>query len=125
MYNTSTQTKGKKMTIGQTLLNELNAAIEESFEVSNASLPEAFRGKRKARSLASIAKQICKADGPQRDPRGKRGSARLQTLELYAKMAETEQPLQFQPNEDLLYRAELRFAEVLIRVGVLSADDFE
>lgn len=113
------------MTIGQTLLNELNVAIEEAFEVSNASLPEGFRGKRKTRSLASIAKQLRKADGPQRDPRGKKGAARLQTLELYAKMVETEQPLEFEPNEDLLYRAELRFAEVLIRVGILSADDFE
>ena len=122
------------------LFAELDAAIEDSFEVSCESLPASFQGKRKTRSLASIANQIRKKDKTPKDPRAKSikfetvngerkttkaTKERLQTIEAYAKMAEANNALEFDCNEDRLYRAELNFCSMLVKVGILSQEDFE
>ncbi len=134
------ETQGKKMTIADQIFAELDRAIEDSFEVACESLPASFQGKRKARSLGSIANQIRKKDGKIKDPRAKSvkfetvngqrkitkaTKERLQTIEAYAKMAEANNALEFDTNEDRLYRAELNFCAMLVKVGILNEEDFE
>jgi hypothetical protein len=128
------------MTIADTLFAQLDAAIVDSFEVDCESLPASFQGKRKTRSLASIANQLDKKSKKVKDPRAKSvkfetingerkitkaTAERLRTIEAYAKMAEANNALEFDCNEDRLYRAQLNFCSMLVKTGILSEEDFE
>jgi hypothetical protein len=127
------------MTIADQIFAELDATIEDCFDVDSATLPEAFRGKRDRTSLKSLAKKVYKTS-KEKDPRaksvkfetvnGKRKITkatreRLQAIEAYAKMAEANNALEFATNEDRLYRAELNFCSMLVKVGILSEEDFD
>ncbi len=126
------------MTIANELFRQLDAAIEESFDVETSTLPASFQGKRKRRSLSSIANQVRKKDKTfGRDPRSvsvkfdKKGNvtkatkSRLQTLEAYAKMVAEEKAIEFDVNEDALYSKELIFAGMLVKAGIIDPEDFE
>lgn len=128
------------MTIADQLFAELDAAIEESFEVDCNSLPEKFKGKRKARKLGSIANQLGIKSKKVKDPRAvsckfetvncerkitKATKERLRVIEAYAKQAAANNELEFETNEDRLYNAQLTFCGMLVKVGILDAEDFE
>lgn len=128
------------------LFADFRAVILESFEVSNESLPEAYRSKSKngKRSLASIEKQLIKGKPKQvnemessvkfdNDRNIVSGSpSRLAAIEHYRKQVENgSQSMEldggdekFVPfgglSEDKLYRAELNFAATLIKAGIME-----
>lgn len=97
------------MTIAENLLAEFNAVMDDCLFIHD-------------KKFSKIQKQNKK---PKKDPRSIRGHAeRVKVMEIYAKMAEMEIPLDYVANDDKQYVAELRFAALMIEMNVFQADDF-
>lgn len=114
------------MTIASQLFAELDSVMDKCFGFTNDALPESFQSKNPTRSLKSIKNKTKKAELKKVDPRTKRNSPeRLQTIALYATMAQKEEPIVWCENPDRQYRAMVAFATMLIETKVLDAEDFE
>lgn len=122
----------------QAMFNRLSNAIIDMLMVPAEWLPESYRGKKKMRKLRSVVSEAkrrhktmfrpdrevsVKFDADRNITSARPG--RLEVLEKYAAAVEAGEEIQYDVNEDKLYRAQMDFAGAALKAGVFEADDFE
>lgn len=131
----SIATNRAEMTVGaRDALNALDASLMQMFEVKSASIPEEFRGKKKATTFEQIQNKLFKAEKDAPDPRSIsvkfsggtiEGTAeRLATVNKY-RDADDDGINYGQIDERGQYEAEVNFCCLLAKWGVLTEDDLQ
>lgn len=118
---------------------ELDNAIANCLGFTNEALPQRYHSKRdKVQSIARIVAKAKRHDSNlfkedrevsvKFDKRGnvkKARQGRLDILNAYRSMIDNEQPIEYDINEDKLYRNQVAFCGAMIRSGQFDADEFE
>jgi len=127
----------KKFT-AQSLIDAENEAIDcLTITATTDWLPENYIGKRKRRNLRAVVNQSkrcnkklwqdpneisVKFDDSQNVVCGT--PERMARLSKYSENAANESPIDYNANDDRLYRKELVFCEAMVRAGIFESDDF-
>lgn len=122
----------------QELFNNLSNAIIDMLMVPAEWLPESYRGKKKMRKLRSVVNESKRrqktAWKPDREVSVKFDSdrnitsarpGRLAVLEKYAADVAAGREIQYDVDEDKLYRVQLDFVSAGIKAGMFEVDEFE
>jgi len=123
------------------LFAELNAAIVDCLMVPSSWLPENYRGVRSMRKLRSVVNQFRRENKklfrPGREVNvtfervdGERRIAfarpeRLACLDSYASDVDAKREIQFDVDEDRLYRRQLEFLGAMVAGGIIDAEELE
>ena len=121
-------TKGKTMsyefsnTVGGKLLAELRDAVMECIEVPNHLLPEEYRNNRDGvRTLAELEAMHSEATQPSQHQLDK--AAKAERCEKYRKQWEANESIEYDVDEDRLYKNELTFCKLADEAGWIELDD--
>ena len=109
-------------TIGGQLLAELRDAIMECVEVPNDLLPEEYRNNRDGvRTLAELEAMHSEATQPSQHQLDK--AAKAERCEKYRKQWEANESIEYDVDEDRLYKNELTFCKLASDAGWIELDD--
>ena len=109
-------------TIGGQLLAELRDAIMECVEVPNDLLPEEYRNNRDGvRTLAELEAMHSEATQPSQHQLDK--AAKAERCEKYRKQWEANESIEYDVDEDRLYKNELTFCKLASDAGWIEIDD--
>ena len=106
---------------------ELDIAIENAFGLANKHLKAEYRSKGgSVRSLRVLAKAVGIATKKTSKHRQCKNEKAARVANYRAQLeANPEGDIQYNIDEDMVYRKEIAFVTVAIRAGIIDADDFE
>lgn len=117
----------------QQAFNDFSEAIIDMLMVPASWLPESYRGKKKMRKLRSVVNEAKRrqktAWKPDREVSVKFDAdrnitsarpGRLEVLEKYAAAVEAGEPIEYNEDEDKLYRKQLDFVAAGVKAGMID-----
>jgi len=109
-------------TIGGQLVKQLEIAIKECIEVPNSMLPEEYHNNRDGvRTLADLEAMHNKATQPSQHQLDK--AAKAERCEKYRQQWEANESIEYDVDEDRLYKNELTFCKLASDAGWIELDD--
>ena len=109
-------------TIGGQLLAQLREDIMHCIEVPNDMLPEEYRNNRDGvRTLAELEAMHSEATQPSQHQLDK--AAKAERCEKYRKQWEANESIEYDVDEDRLYKNELTFCKLASDAGWIEIDD--
>lgn len=129
---------------GKKLFSEFDALLADVLTVKNEALPEQFRNRVSADETTTMESLVKKTTPKAKSVSEQRAVSvkfetvngervitestpeRLAAIEAYAaQVAAGNEELTFDVDEHRLYRAQMTFATVMVKAGILSEEDFE
>ena len=109
-------------TIGGQLVKQLEIAIKECIEVPNSMLPEEYQNSRDGvRTLADLEEMHNEATQPSQHQLDK--AAKAERCEKYRQQWEANESIEYDVDEDRLYKNELTFCKLASDAGWIELDD--
>ena len=109
-------------TIGGQLVKQLEIAIKECIEVPNSMLPEEYHNNRDGvRTLADLESMHNEATQPSQHQLDK--AAKAERCEKYRQQWEANESIEYDVDEDRLYKNELTFCKLASDAGWIELDD--
>ena len=109
-------------TIGGQLVKQLEIAIKECIEVPNSMLPEEYHNNRDGvRTLADLESMHNEATQPSQHQLDK--AAKAERCEKYRQQWEANESIEYDVDEDRLYKNELTFCKLASDAGWIEFDD--
>jgi len=113
-----------KKTISGQLAEQYRQALMEAIEVPNHMLPEEYRNEKTGlRSLAELDTMHIKEHGPTQHQIDK--AAKAQRIENYRQQWEDNETIEYDKNDDKLYRFEVAFVKGAVDNGWVEIDEDE
>lgn len=129
---------------GKKLFSEFDSLLADILTVKNEAIPEAYRNRVSANGTTTMESLVKKTSPKVKSVSEQRAVSvkfetvngervitestpeRLAAIENYRKQAESGvDELSFDVDEHRLYRAQMTFATVMVKAGILSEEDFE
>jgi len=105
------------------LKSQMDAAIKEGIWVPNSVLPERYQDHRAGGSTLERLDRIYDAEIQPNLDYQQMKAEKAERLEKYAAQYEAEGKIDYDINEDRLYKNEQSFCSGLLKAGIIDADD--